>query len=62
MRARLDTFAFGDSDNDLRMLQSAGTGVAMGNAKEEIKKAADFITDSADDDGIYNAFKKFGLI
>ena len=49
------TMAFGDSENDIPMLQAAGFGVAMGNAAESVKTAADFITASNNDDGIAKA-------
>jgi Cof subfamily protein (haloacid dehalogenase superfamily) len=53
--------AFGDSQNDMKMLEFVGLGVAMGNACEEAKKVADEITDSNDEDGIYNKlFQIFG--
>ncbi|MCS5421745.1 MULTISPECIES: Cof-type HAD-IIB family hydrolase [Psychrilyobacter] len=54
--------SFGDGLNDLEMTKYAGLGVAMGNAKVELKKIADYITDTASNDGIYKACKKFGLI
>ncbi|MFS0778257.1 HAD family hydrolase [Neobacillus sp. 3P2-tot-E-2] len=57
-----DTFAYGDGLNDLEMLEFVQHGIAMGNAKEEVKKAADDITDTHDNNGIYNSFKKYGLI
>ncbi len=57
-----DTIAIGDSGNDLEMINFAHIGVAMGNATEPIKAAADFTTTAVDDDGIYNAFIKLGLI
>lgn len=57
-----DSIAFGDSGNDLEMMQFAGFSVAMGNATDAIKAAADMITDDVDKDGIYNAFVKLGLI
>ena len=44
--------AFGDSENDLTMLEKAGTGVAMGNALPQVKAAADLITCSNDEDGV----------
>ena len=44
--------AFGDNFNDLDMLESVGLGVAMGNAPDEIKKAANRVTASHNDDGI----------
>lgn len=44
--------AFGDSFNDLDMLQYAGLGVAMGNAPEAIKAAANRVTANNNEDGI----------
>ena len=44
--------AFGDNFNDLDMLESVGLGVAMGNAPDEIKHAANRVTASHNDDGI----------
>ena len=57
-----DSIAFGDGGNDASMLKAAGIGVAMGNADESAKAAADMITDHIDEDGIYNAFVRLGLI
>ncbi len=57
-----DTVAIGDSGNDLEMINFAHIGIAMGNATEPIKAAADFTTTAVDNDGIYNAFVKLGLI
>ncbi|MBD8349394.1 Cof-type HAD-IIB family hydrolase [Dysgonomonas sp. HGC4] len=57
-----ETMAFGDGGNDVQMLKHVAIGVAMGNAGDEAKQAADYITDSADDDGIQNALKHFGVI
>ncbi|MBM7654473.1 Cof-type HAD-IIB family hydrolase [Neobacillus cucumis] len=57
-----DTFAYGDGLNDIEMLGFVRQGIAMGNAKEAVKKAADDITDTVEEDGIYNSFKKYGLI
>jgi len=53
---------FGDSQNDMAMLQGAGTGVAMGNASDEVKGIADYITTSNNQDGIARALSHFGLI
>ena len=55
-------YAFGDSNNDMEMIQTAGHGIAMGNACEELKKAADYITTDIDEDGIFNALRHFHLI
>ncbi|ADU30927.1 Cof-type HAD-IIB family hydrolase [Evansella cellulosilytica] len=57
-----DAFAFGDGLNDLEMLQYVGCGIAMGNAVEEAKKAADIVTDHVNDDGIYKGLVKVGLL
>ena len=57
-----DTFAIGDSTNDLPMLDFAGTAIAMGNSSKEILSHVNYITDSVEEDGIYNAMVHFGLI
>lgn len=57
-----ETMAFGDGGNDIAMLKHVGLGIAMGNAEDGVKKAADYITDGVDEDGIYNALKQFGII
>ncbi len=49
----------GDSYNDMPMLRFAGMGVAMGNAQQEVKEMADYITESNDEDGIVNVIDKF---
>lgn len=57
-----DTIAFGDGMNDVEMFKACELGIAMGNAKEALKEIAADITDSHDEGGIYNSFKKHGLI
>ncbi len=57
-----DTFAYGDGMNDLEMIEYVQQGIAMGNAKEALKEAADDVTGTHDEDGIFNSFKKYGLI
>lgn len=57
-----ETMVFGDAHNDISMLTYAGTGIAMGNAADEVKAAADYITEDADNDGIYHALKRFDII
>ena len=54
--------AFGDGGNDMAMHRHAGIGVAMGNAGAEVKEAADYVTDSVDDDGVMNALRHFDVI
>lgn len=57
-----DTIAVGDSANDLGMMQTAGTSVAMGNGSDAAKKAADYVTSSLEHDGIWNACSHLGLL
>ncbi len=57
-----DVIAVGDSENDLEMLQFASVGIAMGNSSQEVKEAADMVTGSPRENGIYNAFLQLGLI
>ena len=56
-----ESMAFGDGGNDISMLKHAGIGVAMGNASEEVKKSADFVTASVDEDGVALMLKRMGL-
>lgn len=51
----------GDGYNDLTMIQYAGMGVAMANAQSVVKKAADYVTTSNDQDGVANVIQKFML-
>ena len=55
------TMAFGDGLNDITMLQTAAVGVAMGNAAQQVKDVADFITDTNDNDGVAKAVQNFCL-
>lgn len=57
-----DTIAFGDAKIDIPMFACCNKSVCMGNGGEEAKQAADFITDPVDQDGLYKAFEKLGLI
>lgn len=59
---RKNTYAYGDGLNDIEMLEYVQFGVAMGNAKDKVKQVADDVTDTHDNDGIYNSFRKYGLI
>ncbi len=53
---RDDSYAFGDGMNDIEMLELVGHGIAMGNASDEVKQSADYVTSSVDDDGLAKAF------
>ena len=56
------TIAFGDGGNDTSMILQAGIGIAMGNAIDELKQQADYVTTSVDDDGVLNALRHFQVI
>lgn len=55
--AMSEVIAFGDSINDISMLEVAGQGIAMDNARDEVKRIADRTTLSNDEDGIVHALK-----
>ena len=57
-----ECMAFGDGGNDIQMLSHVEIGIAMGNASDEVKKYADYITDSVDEDGVFKALKHFNVI
>lgn len=58
---RDEVMAIGDEENDLEMIQFAGTGVAMANAIDRIKDEAQFITKSANEHGVAYAIENFVL-
>lgn len=53
------TMAMGDSENDYSMINAAGLGIAMGNASNDIKAIADYVTASNEEDGVGEAIRKF---
>lgn len=55
---RRQVIAIGDGLNDVAMLKWAGLGIAMANATDEVKAAADMVTESCDDDGVGRAIEK----
>ena len=57
-----NSIAFGDNYNDIEMLKFVGCGVAMKNSPQEVKNFADDITDSNEEDGIYNYLRRKKLI
>ena len=54
-----EILTIGDQNNDIALLQAGGIKVAMGNATEELKAIADYITDSVYDNGFVSAMEKF---
>lgn len=57
-----NTVAFGDHYNDVEMLETVAVPFLMGNAPKELKRRFSNITESNDDDGIYEGLRKIGLI
>ncbi len=57
-----DTIGFGDSMNDLEMIETVGTSVCMENGSEALKKISDIVCPAVDQDGLYQAFLQLGLI
>ena len=59
---REEIMACGDGDNDVTMLREVGFSVAMGNAEETVKQAADYITETNDEDGAAKAIERYALL
>jgi HAD superfamily hydrolase (TIGR01484 family) len=57
--ARDEVMAVGDNHNDLTMLRSAGLGVVMANAEDELKQSGFALTSSNDEDGVAEAIERF---
>jgi len=58
---REEIIAIGDNENDISMIEYAGLGIAMGNAEELLKRAADHVTGDYQEDGVAEAIEKFIL-
>ena len=56
-----EILTIGDQNNDIALLQAGGVKIAMGNATDELKEIADYITDSVYEDGFVKAMEKFCL-
>ncbi|MEQ8155407.1 MAG: Cof-type HAD-IIB family hydrolase [Clostridiaceae bacterium] len=56
-----EIIAIGDELNDMEMIEYAGMGIAMGNAKDELKEIANYITKTNEEDGVAYALDKFIL-
>ncbi|WP_164668044.1 Cof-type HAD-IIB family hydrolase [Virgibacillus doumboii] len=54
-----NVISIGDSLNDIKAIQQSGIGVAMGNGQEAIKKVADYVTDTNNNDGVAKAIERF---
>lgn len=57
-----DTYAFGDANNDLEMIEVVETGIVMGNGVADLKEIATYITDSVTEDGVASALKMLNFI
>jgi Cof subfamily protein (haloacid dehalogenase superfamily) len=57
-----NVYAFGDNFNDVEMLQFVGHGVAMGNAPEQVKRIAKYVTKDVAEDGIAHGLERLGLL
>ena len=57
-----ETFAIGDSENDLPMFAMAGTTICLGDGVDAVKSVADYVTDPVLSDGVFNALRHYGLI
>ena len=60
--AKEDTIGFGDSMNDLEMLETVGTSVVMDNGAKALKERADLVCPAVTEDGLYKGFVELGLI
>jgi Cof subfamily protein (haloacid dehalogenase superfamily) len=57
-----EVMAIGDEENDVSMIEYAGMGVVMENGNENLKKLAQFVTKSNQEDGVAHAVEKFVLV
>lgn len=57
-----DSIAYGDSMNDLEMMEAAGISVCMENGSRKLKELADDVCPAVSDDGLYHSFRKYGLM
>ena len=57
-----NVMVFGDGLNDLELFDYAGISIAMGNSHEKIKEKADYITKTLEEDGIFDALERFGMV
>lgn len=58
---REEVMCIGDNGNDLSMIEYAGMGVAMGNGTDDVKKSANYVTDTNNNSGVAKAIEKFIL-
>ena len=56
-----DSIGFGDSMNDLEMIETCGYSVVMDNGDEMLKRIADYVCESVENDGRYHELKRLEL-
>lgn len=57
-----DTMAIGDSVNDREMLETAGISIAMGRSADMVREICDYTTDYLENDGLWKALLKYGIV
>ena len=57
-----DTYGFGDSMNDLEMIETVGHSVCMANGSPALQAKSDLVCPAVDEDGLYHAFEQLGLM
>jgi len=57
-----EVMAFGDTENDIEMLQEAGLGVSFADSQPSVQKICDYLAPAAYDDGVWQALKKLGVL
>ena len=57
-----DTIGFGDSMNDLEMIETVGVSVCMDNGSPKLKEVSDIVCPAVDEDGLAIAFEQLGLV
>ena len=57
-----DTYGFGDSMNDLEMIETVGTSVCMENGAQALKDVSDIVCPAVTEDGLAKAFEQLGLL
>ena len=57
-----DTIGFGDSMNDLEMIETVGYSVCMANGSSALQAKSDMVCPAVEEDGLYTAFAKLGLM
>ena len=57
-----DTVGFGDSMNDLEMIETVGTSVCMANGSPQLQRKSDLVCPAVEEDGLAWGFRELGLV